>query len=219
MRRAVILAIVAITFPLFSRTAEAVRKWTDNTGQFSVQAIVVEFRGDNVLLLREDGKVAQVSIARLSKADQEYLAALKPLQGTWQVVSAMGNGRLVPKEVWEKKHVISGNNVVVTQHSGETVLLEIEIDPTKTPKQIDAVAQVEDKGIVIHGIYSVDPHELKLCFSSPGKARPAEFSTTEGDMRSLAVLKRLPPETVNKPSTPGAKSPPANPLSPRPDPQ
>jgi len=186
-------------------TAEAVRKWTDNTGQFSVQAIVVEFRGDDVLLLREDGKVAQVSIARLSKADQQYLAALKPLQGTWQVVSAMGNGRMVPKEVWEKEHVITGNNVVVTQHSGESVLLEIEIDPAKTPEQIDAVTEVEDKAIAIHGIYSVDANELKLCFASPGRARPAEFSTKGGDMQSLAVLKRVPPEVVKEPLIPATK--------------
>jgi uncharacterized protein (TIGR03067 family) len=109
----------------------------------------------------------------------------------------MGNGRLVPKEVWEKKHVITGNNAVVTQHSGETVLLEIEIDPVKTPKQIDAIAQVEDNSVVIHGIYTVDANELKLCFGSPGKARPTEFSTKEGDTRSLAVLKRVPSETDN----------------------
>lgn len=206
MRPTVILAFVALTFPLLAGTAKAVRKWTDNTGKFSVRAIVVEFRDNDVLLLREDGKVAQVSIARLSKVDQQYLAALKPLQGTWQVVLAMGNGRVVPKEVWEKKHVITGNNVVVTQHSGEEVLLEIEIDPAKTPKQIDAVTQVEDKAIVIHGIYSVDANELKLCFASLGKPRPTEFSTKEGDMQSLAVLKRVPSEVAKEPLTPAIKN-------------
>jgi uncharacterized protein (TIGR03067 family) len=197
MRRTVILAIAIPTVLLFAGMAAEARKWTDSTGQFSVEAIVLEIKDDNVLLLREDGKVAKVSIARLSQADQEYLNSLKPLQGTWQVVSAMGDGRLIPREVWEKKHVITGNNAVVTQHSGETVLLEIEIDPVKTPKQIEAIAQVEDKSIVIHGIYTVDAKELKLCFGSPGKARPNEFSTKEGDMRSLAVLKRVPSGTDN----------------------
>jgi len=205
MRQTAILAIVAFTFPLFAGTAVAVRKWTDDTGQFSVEAIVVEIREDNVLLLREDGKIAQVSTARLSKADQEYLAALKPLQGTWQVVSARANGRLVPRETWEKKHVISGNNVIVTQHSGEDVLLEIEIDPLKTPKEIDAVAEIEGKGIAILGIYMVDANELRLCFGSPGRARPSEFSTKEGDMQSLAVLKRIPPDSDKGKATSDAK--------------
>ncbi|MBC8874637.1 MAG: TIGR03067 domain-containing protein [Planctomycetes bacterium] len=213
MRRTVILAIVALTFLLFAGTTAEARKWTDNTGQFSVEATAIEIRDDKVLLMREDGKVSQVSITRLSKADQEYLAVLKQLQGTWHVTSAMANGQLVPKEFWEKKHVITGNNVVVTQHSGETILLEIEIYPAKAPKQIDAVAQVEDKAIFIHGIYAVDSNELKLCFGQPGKSRPGEFSTKEGDMQSLAVLKRVPREAAKGPSTPGSQAPPVDPSS------
>lgn len=206
-------AIVAPTVLILAGASADARKWSDNTGQFSVEATVIEVRDDKVLLMREDGKAANVAIARLSEADRRYLQSLKPLQGTWQVVSAMGNGQLVPKEVWEKKHVITGNNVVVTQHSGETVLLEIEIDPVKAPKTIDAVAQVEDKAIVIHGIYAVDANELKLCFGSPGKTRPSEFSTKEGDMRSMAVLKRVPSETLKEASASGSVTPPGNPPS------
>jgi uncharacterized protein (TIGR03067 family) len=198
MKRAVIPAFLTMAIFVLAEAATEARKWTDTTGQFSVEAGVIEIRDDNVLLLREDGKIAHVSIARLSKADREYLVSLRQLQGTWQVVSAMSNGGPVSRELWEKKHVITGNNVVVTQHSGETIILEIEIYAAKTPKQIDAIAHVEDKDIVIHGIYTVDANELRLCFAQPGKARPSELSTRQGDMQSLAVLRRV-PDNAKKP--------------------
>ncbi len=198
MQQAVIPAVLAPAILVLAGVTTEARKWTDNTGQFSVDAGVIEIRDGNVLLMREDGKIAHVSIAGLSKADQEYLVSLKRLQGTWQVVSAMSNGRPVPRELWEKKHVITGNNAVVTQHSGETILLVIEIYPANAPKQIDAIAQIEDKEIVIRGIYSVDGNELRLCFGQPGKTRPSELLTKEGDMQSLAVLTRV-PDSGDKP--------------------
>jgi len=198
MKQVLIPAIQAAAMVVLAGTTTEARKWTDTTGQFSVEAGVIEIRDDNVLLLREDGKIAHVSIARLSKGDQAHLGSLRQLQGTWQVVSSMSNGGPVPRESWEKKHVITGNNVIVTQHSGETIILEIEIDPAKAPKQIDAIAHVDGKDIVIRGIYAVNSNELRLCFGQPGKSRPSELSTRQGDMQSLTVLKRV-PDNGNKP--------------------
>ena len=50
-----------------------VRKWTDNSGGFSVQAEFVELAGNQVALKREDGTTIHVPLEKLSSADQEYV--------------------------------------------------------------------------------------------------------------------------------------------------
>ena len=49
------------------------RKWTDNTGKFSVEAELVEVKGDKFLLKKPDGSVVTVPIARLSEADRRHV--------------------------------------------------------------------------------------------------------------------------------------------------
>lgn len=73
------LTLLMLGFWLAAPVSAEVRKWTDITGKFSVEAELVEIQGKNVLLKRQDdGRVATVPIARLSKADQEYLRNLPP---------------------------------------------------------------------------------------------------------------------------------------------
>ncbi|MCC9609390.1 hypothetical protein LOC68_05450 [Blastopirellula sp. JC732] len=58
-----------------------IRKWTDMTGQFSVQAEIVGVENNVVTLQRTDGKRIQIPIANLSAADREYISSLKELPG------------------------------------------------------------------------------------------------------------------------------------------
>ena len=54
--------------------AEPVRRWTDKSGSFSIQARLLEVTKDgNVKLQKEDGKTVVVSIDRLGAADRRYL--------------------------------------------------------------------------------------------------------------------------------------------------
>jgi hypothetical protein len=55
-----------------------VRKWTDNSGGFSVQAEFVELAGNQVALKREDGTTIHVPLEKLSSADQEYVRQKTP---------------------------------------------------------------------------------------------------------------------------------------------
>ena len=50
-----------------------VRKWTDQSGSYSVQAEFVELADGNAVLKREDGRVIRVPLDKLSPQDQEYV--------------------------------------------------------------------------------------------------------------------------------------------------
>jgi uncharacterized cupin superfamily protein len=59
--------------PAAGAAAAEARKWTDAAGKFSVVATFVEFKSGQVHLKREDGKVIQVPVARLSSGDQKWI--------------------------------------------------------------------------------------------------------------------------------------------------
>jgi hypothetical protein len=49
------------------------RTWTDASGEFKVEAVLVKVDEDSVTLRRKDGKVITIPVSRLSKDDQELL--------------------------------------------------------------------------------------------------------------------------------------------------
>ena len=53
--------------------AAAARTWTDHTGQFTIEAKLVEFKDGVVHLKNRDGEILTIRADRLSKADQEYI--------------------------------------------------------------------------------------------------------------------------------------------------
>jgi len=56
-------------------TASELRTWTDSSGKFSVKASLVSATAEQVRLRTAAGKFLNVPIAKLSSADQEYLAS------------------------------------------------------------------------------------------------------------------------------------------------
>ena len=49
------------------------RTWTDLTGKFKIEARLDREDGDDIFLERNDGKIVQLPLAKLSEADREYL--------------------------------------------------------------------------------------------------------------------------------------------------
>jgi uncharacterized protein (TIGR03067 family) len=75
--RAIIGGLVLAMLPLISATAATARKWTDASGQFSVEAEFVEIKNGEVFLKKADGVVISVPVSKLSEADRSYLT-LRP---------------------------------------------------------------------------------------------------------------------------------------------
>jgi uncharacterized protein (TIGR03067 family) len=77
---------------------------------------------------------------------------------------------------------------------------KIALDPSKKPKTIDY--QMTDgftKGKTQLGIYELEGDTFKACFSKPGDARPADFTSKPGDGRTSSIWKR------EKPAAPAEK--------------
>lgn len=68
--------MLAVGLLLLAASPVPARKWTDNTGKHSVEAELAEVKGDKVVLKKSKGSPITLPIARLSKADQEYLQSL-----------------------------------------------------------------------------------------------------------------------------------------------
>ena len=66
MRRIMVLTLSVGMLMLIASSALA-RIWTDSTGKFSVEAELVEVKGDKVVLKTSTGSVITVPIARLSQ--------------------------------------------------------------------------------------------------------------------------------------------------------
>jgi len=52
---------------------EPVRTWTDRTGQYKIEAALIEVKRGKVRLKTEEGKILSIPFNKLSKADQEYV--------------------------------------------------------------------------------------------------------------------------------------------------
>lgn len=65
--------LLALVFSAFAACTKA-RTWTDNTGNFKVEAHLQEVRSNSVILRLPDGKTREVPISRLSVSDRDYLS-------------------------------------------------------------------------------------------------------------------------------------------------
>jgi uncharacterized protein (TIGR03067 family) len=106
------------------------------------------------------------------------------MAGSWVPVFAERDGtRLSAEEIAGiTLRVDFSGRAIVTR--GDQVSFEgvLELDPTRNPKQFNAVQGGNGEGeVVTLGIYQVDADTLKLCSAAPGQAtRPTEFAAKAG---------------------------------------
>jgi uncharacterized protein (TIGR03067 family) len=103
---------------------------------------------------------------------------LDGMQGTWNLVSAMQDGKALPEDkVKQTTIVIKGNTFRfpglaedATSRAGT-----FKLDATKKPKEMDSISAEKE---VMLGIYALEENGYKVCFAPAGKPRPTEFTST-----------------------------------------
>src|SRR5262249_1594783 len=114
------------------------------------------------------------------KSDREKL------QGTWVVVQAWSNGKLVIDPVLgETQFVFAGGRCTHRTKKGPREGT-YHLDPTQSPGALDVSL---DGALVMNFIYEVTDSRLKLCWSKGGP-RPAGFDTAKHPDTILFVLEK-----------------------------
>jgi uncharacterized protein (TIGR03067 family) len=115
---------------------------------------------------------------------------LEKFQGTWQYTSVVSAGKKAPLDKGTVTITFKGDKFVVK--AGDKVVASgtQKLDPTKTPKQVDAIPDA-GKGQTTVGIYEIDGDMLKFCFDLKGKKRPTTFEAPAGSTYFLATAKRI----------------------------
>jgi hypothetical protein len=89
MSRIPIFTPIVVTIALVTASASA-RVWTDATGQYKVEADLVAFNDQTVVLQRKDDKeLGAVPIEKLSQTDQEFLKSKEAADAASKLTSAV----------------------------------------------------------------------------------------------------------------------------------
>ncbi len=121
---------------------------------------------------------------------------VKQIQGKWEVVELVEDGKVIPKEAIREwlpsggQFEVAENAIIfVSPHDGKKHVKVFSLDATQFPKGIDLSTREKKDGT---GIYRFDGERLIVCFSDPEESqRPTEFSAKEGSNNVLMTLQRM----------------------------
>lgn len=119
---------------------------------------------------------------------------LEKFAGEWVAEAVEREGRQLSEgEVKKVRLTVKGEKY--TFRMGDQVIEGThKLDPSKTPKQIDAVrTKGPDAGKTLRGIYELDDTTYRVCFAAPDKDRPTKFSSKEGGGVRVLTFKRAKP--------------------------
>ncbi|MFM7112891.1 MAG: TIGR03067 domain-containing protein [Planctomycetota bacterium] len=128
---------------------------------------------------------------------QAEVAKPGPLEGSWEIISIVDNGEVLPARVVFEKFTEDGRitvtgNTVRCKHPVRKDIQQMAcvVDPSKTPPAIDLAGA---ENVNSKGIYSLQGDMLTFCFGSPDVlTRPDKFSAPVGSRKLLIVMHRVP---------------------------
>lgn len=133
------------------------------------------------------GLVAYAQGAQDNAVQQE----LKRLQGKWQMVSHVVDGKADPA-LKGAIRVVEGERFTILR--GDKILRKaiMKLDPTKKPGWIDITfTDGPEKGKTRKGIYVLKGDTHRICYGDLDKERPTAFASKPGSGQRLVVFKRI----------------------------
>lgn len=118
-------------------------------------------------------------------------------KGTWRIVALVVNGNTVNDDDARKITVVNGaqGDWELLVDGNRVARGTSTIDPTTTPKEIDAtVTEGDGVGRKTLGIYETGEKTRRVCYASAERSRPGEFTSDPGSERTLVVFERVPAE-------------------------
>jgi uncharacterized protein (TIGR03067 family) len=128
--------------------------------------------------------MAQFKNLRLKplSADKAGADELKPLQGTWRIVSTETEGSAITPEDMARIVLTISNNTYNVDNNGRIDEGSFTVDPSKAPKQMEIQTGA---GRTMPAIYEMDGDNLKVCYPRRGGQRPESF---KGGATSLLIV-------------------------------
>ena len=111
-------------------------------------------------------------------------------EGTWQLTSAIADGKATPEDVVKKIRVVikDGKHTVTFGDEVIAKAIPFTIDETVTP--MATTDQLPD-GTTIKGISKIDGDTLTSCAAKAGQDRPTAFESKPGSGHTLRVFTRV----------------------------
>ena len=138
-----------------------------------------------------DKEAAMQAAADAEAAAEEAKRASHPdfeqIKGTWKIVTSEWDGDPNERAVGNFFTFENARMKAWIREIGD-ISLDYEIDPTKDPKHLTAVAGRPPNESRYTAIYELDGDTLKICFRE--RDRPTSFETERGSMWTSHVLKR-----------------------------
>jgi uncharacterized protein (TIGR03067 family) len=138
--------------------------------------------------------MALVSIALLENIGV-HRARAQSLDGTWEILAVIDNGRVVePTDVLlnyaaDGRVIIRGQTVeLVVPMTFQRKRLPFVVDTTKSPMNVDLAGAEKTGG---RGIFLASKDTLVLCLSSRDRGRPTTFASLPGSGNLFVTLKRI----------------------------
>jgi uncharacterized protein (TIGR03067 family) len=130
---------------------------------------------------------AGLLIAADTKDDDSAKKEVKQLAGTYTMVSGESKNEKLSEERIKEAALTMEADKYTAKFGNDTVTGTFKLNPTKTPKEIDATGP---DGNTMLGIYKFEKGQLTVCFAPSGQERPKEFTIKTGTGDFIHVWKK-----------------------------